>query len=211
MADTLKITAITPYKGRTLRVDFEQGDPAFLNADIVTQFSLRAGMVLPLSAWEQVQSEALYRKARERALYLLDVRDYGYVEMYKKLDSKYGEDIAFRVMDFLVEHGSINDMRYAEGLARHYVEVKGFGRFRAFREMRAKGLTAEVVNAALDQYDDEFWYDRLRQLVEKKYLRCLEDEKGIEKVKNALARYGYSFTLVKEVLRDILEEYSEEE
>lgn len=210
----LKITNVSKYKGMTYAIEFEDRDAEFLDREIVSRYNLKAGISLPLSAWEEIKAEEEYRKARERALYLLDYRDYSYVDLFHKLEKNYSEDTCYRVMDKLVELGAINDRRYAAGLARHYVEVKRFGRMRAFREMRSKGLTSEVINLALDVYDedeDTTWYDRLYELVEKKYLRYLEDEKGVNKVKNALVRYGYKYDLIKEVLRDIEEEYGEED
>ena len=210
----LKITNISKYKGMTYMVEFEDRDAEFLNREIVSRYNLKAGISLPLSAWEEIKAEEEYRKARERALYLLDYRDYSYVDLFRKLEKNYSEETCYRVMDKMVEMGTINDRRYAEGLARHYVEVKRFGRRRAFQEMRGKGLTSEVINIALDAYDEDeenTWYERLYELVENKYLRYLEDEKGVNRVKNALVRYGYSYDLIKEVLRDIEEEYGEEE
>ena len=113
-------------------------------------------------------------------------------------------------MQRLVELGAINDRRYAEGLARHYMEVKLFGRRRAFQEMRLKGLTKEVIDIALEEYEEGV-EERLRKLIEKKYLRIMTDEKGVNRVKNALVRCGYSYDLIKDVLKDIEEEYGEEE
>ncbi|MBR1864317.1 MAG: RecX family transcriptional regulator [Ruminococcus sp.] len=210
---TVKITNISKYKGMTYMVEFEEGEPEFVNIGILNMFNIKAGASLPLSAWEEVKNEDLFRKAKERALYLLDYKDYSYIGLYEKLEKNYSEEICLRVLDKLVEMGAVNDRRYAEGMARHYVEVKHFGRYRAFREMRSKGLTAEVINEALDVYDgdvEESWYDRLKELVENRYLRYLDDEKGINKVKNALVRYGYTYDLIKEVINDVLEEYSEE-
>ena len=195
-------------------IEFEDREAEFLNSEIVSRYNLKAGISLPLSAWEDIKAEEEYRKARERALYLLDYRDYSYIDLFHKLEKNYSEDTCYRVMDKMVEMGTINDRRYAEGLARHYVEVKHFGRIRAFREMRGKGLTAEVINDALDVYDEDeetTWYDRLYELVETKYLRYLDDEKGVTRVKNALVRYGYTYDLIKEVLSDIGDEYGEEE
>ena len=210
----LKITNVSLYKGATYMIEFEDRDAEFLNREIVSRFNLKAGITLPLSAWEDIKAEEEYRKARERALYLLDIRDYSYIELFRKLEKNYSEDTCYRVADKMVELGAINDRRYAAGLARHYVEVKGFGKSRAFRELRNRGLTSEVVKAALQVYDEDedvTWYDRLRALVEKKYIRYLDDEKGVIKVKNALVRYGYSYDLIRDVLRDIAEEYGEEE
>lgn len=214
MNKMLSIINVSVYKGATYIIEFEDRDAEFLNRDIVSRYNLKAGISLPLSAWEEIKAEEEYRKARERALYLLDYKDYSYIELFRKLEKNYSEDTCYRVLDKMVELGAVNDRRYAEGLARHYVEVKKFGRTRAFREMRTKGLTAEVINDVLDKYDEDeenTWYDRLYELVEKKFLRYLDDEKGVNRVKNSLVRYGYSYDLIKEVLRDIEEEYGEEE
>lgn len=206
----IKISNISKYKGMTYMVEIEgREEPEFINLEIINMFSLKAGASLPLSAWEQIKGEDLYRKARERALYLLDYKDYSYIDMFNKLMNNYPEDTCYRVMDKLVEIGCINDRRYAEGLARKYVEVKKFGRYRAVREMKGKGLTNEVIDEALEPYSDG-WYDRCRELTEAKYVRYLDDDKGVNRVKNALVRNGYTYDVVNEVIKDIMEEIEDE-
>ena len=204
----MKITAIEKYKGSTYRIDFDEGEPAYLNSEIINKFNLKAGLDLPLSAWEQIKAERDFRRARERALYLLDRRDYSFVEMFKKLRQNYDEELCYRVMQRLVELGAINDRRYAEGLARHYMEVKLFGRRRAFQEMRLKGLTKEVIDIALEEYEEGV-EERLRKLIEKKYLRIMTDEKGVNRAKNALVRYGYDYSDINKVFRELESEYGE--
>ena len=201
----MKIVSVGKYKGSTYRIDFEEGEPEFLNIEIINKFNLKAGISLPLSAWKQIKGENEYRKARERALYLLDIKDYSFVDMFKKLRANYDEDTCYRVMQKLVKIGSINDSRYAEGLARHYVEVKLFGRRRAFQEMRLKGLTREVIDIALEPYA-EGADERLRTLIEKKYLRYLDDEKGVNRAKNALVRLGYDYSDINRVLKEMSED-----
>ena len=198
----MKITAVEKYKGSTYRIDFDEGESAYLNAEIINKFNLKAGLDLPLSAWEQIRQESDFRRARERALYLLDYKDYSYVDMFKKLRQNYDEELCYRVMGKLVEMGAINDRRYAEGLARHYVEVKLFGRRRAFQEMRLKGLTKEVIDIALAQYEDGA-DERIIVLIKKKFMRYLGDEKGVTRVKNSLIRYGYDYSEINRALRKI--------
>lgn len=208
MSELIKITNVSKYKGSTYMIEFEDRETEFLNYRTVTQFNLKAGASLPLSAWEQIREEEQFRKATERALYLLDYKDYSYIDLFHKLEKNYSEEVCYRVMDKMVEMGTINDRRYAEGLARHYVEIKKFGRYRAFREMRGKGLTAEVAERALEPYEDSY-YERLYELIEKKYARYIlddEDGKGVTKVKNALVRYGYSYDLIKEAISSFIEE-----
>lgn len=205
----LKITGVEKYKGSTYMIEFEDREPEFINVEIVRQFNLKAGASLPESAWEQVKSENEYRKARERALYLLDYRDYSYIELFHKLEKNYSEETCYRVMDKMAELGTIDDRRYARGLARHYVEVKKCGRYKAFQQMKLKGLTNEIINDALDEFE-EGTYDRLKELAEKKIGRYLGTDNGMSKFKNYLVRQGYSYGLVKEVVDDVMAEYEDE-
>jgi len=130
--------------------------------------------------------------------------------MFKKLRQNYDEDLCYRVMQRLVELGAINDRRYAQGLARHYIEVKLFGRRRAFQEMRLKGLTKEVIDIALSEYDEGV-EERLHTLIEKKYLRIMTDEKGINRAKNSLVRYGYDYSDINKAFKQIELEYDEQD
>ena len=114
----LKITGVSKYKGSTYMIEFEKGETAFLNYEIVSAYGLRAGLDMPESAWEKIVFDNEFRKAKERALYLLDYRDYSYVELYKKLEKNYSEEICDAVMDKMLELGTVNDRRYAQGLAR---------------------------------------------------------------------------------------------
>ena len=94
----LKITGVSKYKGSTYMIEFEEGETAFLNYEVVSAYGLRAGLDMPQSAWEKIVFDNEFRKAKERALYLLDYRDYSYVELYKKLEKNYSEEICDAVM-----------------------------------------------------------------------------------------------------------------
>ncbi|WP_124098087.1 regulatory protein RecX [Ruminococcus sp. Marseille-P6503] len=201
----LKILSVEKYKGNTWRIDFEGAEPAFLNSEIVLRYNLRVGAEIPENAWEEIVYSNELRRARERAMYLLDYRDYSYVELYKKLLNNYGEQICYDVCDRLAELGFINDRRYAESLARKYMEVKRFGYYRAAQEMKQKGLSKELIDEVLSEYEDTV-DERICQLIEKKYLRRLEEDGGVKKVKNALARQGYSYSDINAALDRYLEE-----
>ena len=199
------IQSVEKYKGSTYQVNFTEGELAFINSEIISQFNLRAGLELPESAWEQVLYANAFRKARERALYLLDYRDYSYIELYKKLESNYDEGICYEVLDSLAKVGIIDDRRYAENLAEKLVSVKKFGYFRAVQEMRLKGISKDLADEVLSAYEDTV-QDRLIELLKTKYARKLEDENGITKVKNALVRQGYSYNQINEALDELFDE-----
>ena len=200
-----RIEKIEQYKGKTLRIDLAEGEPAFINSEVVLDKGLRRGTELSDEEWEAVVYANDFRRAKERALYLLDYKDYSYVSMYKKLADNYPEQLCFDVCDKLAQLGVIDDRRYAAALARHYMEVKRFGRYRAVREMMQKGVSRALAEEALEPFDDTV-RERLRELIEKKYLRRIDDEDSMNKVKNALVRQGYSYSDINAVMSEIFEE-----
>ncbi len=202
------ITSIEKYKGSTMRVDLDSGEPLFINVDVLNEYHLQKEMTLPESAIEEIIHANDFRRAKERALYLLDERDYSYIELYKKLENNYDEDICLEVCNRLAEIGCINDRRYSEHLAEHYCQTKHFGLRRAREEMRKRGISNELITEALYPYEDSV-PERIAELIDKKYARYLSDEKGVQKVKAALVRQGYSFSEVNKALSEY--EYETEE
>ena len=200
-----KITDIAPYKGSTVRIDLDEGEPLFLNNEVVYSSDLKKGMDIPHSAIEQLVRDNEFRKARERGLYLMDYCDNTYVQLFGKLRRSYAEDICYDVCDKLAEIGVINDRRYAENLARRLVEVKLMGRYRAVNDMKQKGLPKALIDEALAPYADGE-RERLRELIRKKYMNKLDFEDRNRKVTASLVRYGYSFDDIRAVLKEIEEE-----
>ncbi len=188
----MKITSIEQFKGKTLKVSFESGEPIFINSDIAAEYHIQKDMDIPQGGIDDIVRANDARRAKERALYLLDNRDYSYAELFKKLADSYDEDICYEVLNRLAEIGCIDDRRYARYLAEKLCTVKKYGYFKAREEMRLKGLSRDIIEEALADYSEDS-SERIMELIDKKYARYLTDEKGVKKVKAALARLGYSF------------------
>ncbi len=200
------VTDVSPFKGSMMCVELSGGGLAqemkiYIHSEIIRKYNVAKGMELSEEEADRLIYENDLRRARERALYLMESRDHSYRELFDKLEKNYSEDICFEVCNRLAEIGVINDRRYAEKLCRQLFEVKKLGRYRVRQEMRLKGLGSEIIEEAMENFSEEDEpFERLEKLVEQKYERYLTDRKGVEKVKNALARKGYSFGEIKEVL-----------
>lgn len=200
------VTDVSPFKGSMMCVELSGGGLAqemkiYIHSEIIRKYNIAKGMELSEEEADRLIYENDLRRARERALYLMESRDHSYRELFDKLEKNYSEDICFEVCNRLAEIGVINDRRYAEKLCRQLFEVKKLGRYRVRQEMRLKGLGSEIIEEAMENFSEEDEpFERLEKLVEQKYERYLTDRKGVEKVKNALARKGYSFGEIKEVL-----------
>lgn len=193
------IKSIVKYKGSTYEVSFLDYDCIYLNSETILQFGLTSNMDISLERLNQVVYADTLRKARERALYLLDYKDYSYIQLYEKLEATYPQDICLDVLSKLVELGIINDNRYAKNLAERLILVKKYGSYRAIRELTLKGIDKDLAEEVVSYYDDT-QLERLEDLINSKYSRYLVDDKGLNKVKNALVRLGYSYDLINQVL-----------
>lgn len=196
----MKILTVEKYKGSTYCLELDEHPNVYIGADTVEKYSLRQGLDLPEAALDEIIAYDLERKARQRAMYLLTVRDYCFVELYHKLEKNYPHEISLSVCKRMTELGFVNDSAYAEKLARELFEVKKLGMFRAKQEMKRRGLTENIIEDAVEPYiNSDTAFERLEELVEKKYERYLTDEKGVKKVKSALARAGYSYDEINRV------------
>ncbi len=202
------ITKIEKYKGSTYLVELDEDNSYFLHSTIIADNYLRVGKEIDEDGFEEILHQSQLRKAYERALYLLDIRDYSYTEMFEKLNSNYDDDICYQTLEKLVRLNMIDDRRYAENLARKLVEVKKYGYHKAVFEMKRKGIDRELCEEMLSAYSDT-QDERLLELISRKYSRYLDncdDTKAITKVKNALVRQGYSFDSVNRCIEAYFEE-----
>ena len=204
----MKRTSVMRYKGSTYEAELDDGRKLYLHADIITDFGIHAGMETDRDTLRKIIYASNFRRAYQRALYLLDYRDYTYSEMYKKLIENYkSEPLCTAVMKRLTEHGFIDDVRYAERMARKLVEVKKYGYRRSKREIMQKGIDQFTAEDALTPYS-EAYHDNIMELLRTKHSRYLidrEDRKSIEKVKSALVRYGYDFTEINRAVKEYFE------
>ena len=169
--------------------------------------NLRPGIECDEAFLEEIKRQADVRRAKERALYLLEYRDHSRKELVEKLCKSVDREIAEATADKMQQLGFLDDRRYAEKLARDLLVRKRQGKKRAFYEMLKKGVPRELAGEVLEECEVDP-ADQLSELIERKYARYLGDEKGRRKVVNALLRLGHSYENIKRALREY-EEFEE--
>ncbi|MDE5764747.1 MAG: RecX family transcriptional regulator [Ruminococcus sp.] len=208
----MKIISISQYKGTTYEVEIDGGRKFYLHIDIIADYGITAGMQIERSELKKIIYASNFRRAYQYSLYCLDYRDYSAEELFEKLVRTYkNETLCLEVIRKLASAGLINDRRYAEKLARKFVEVRKYGRKRAESEMLRKGLDSETVRNALDIFED-VCTENLNELINTKFSRFLtdrNDRKSTEKAKNALVRLGYGFDEINTAVRNYYTEHEE--
>lgn len=164
-----------------------------------------------LTAFEEAAGS---RRAFNSALNSLDYRDHSEKEIRAKLLRKHDADYVDEAVEKLIELDLVNDERYAENYARELFEHKNFGKMRIKSELRAKGISADIANAAVEELFDEEEPDNIQRIVDiigKRYYNRMNDEVGRKKVFSALQRMGYSFSDIREAMSEFSDdEYYED-
>ena len=196
------VKAVVPVDKRKCKV-FLEGDFAFvLYKSEAARFHIEEGNDLPAKTYEMIEEEILLKRARDRALYLLQSQGRTQAEMIKKLkDDGYSQSVTERVLSFLQEYHFIDDNAYTE----NYIHVnKGRKSKRQITyELQQKGVDRDQIRQMLEEnpVDEE---ETVRALLKKKTGgRIPEDKKEIQKLAAVLGRKGFSFEVISRVLRDV--------
>lgn len=164
-----------------------------------------------LTAFEEAAGS---RRAFNSALNSLDYRDHSEKDIRAKLLRKHDADYVDEAVKKLIELDLVNDERYAENYAHELFEHKKFGKMRIKSELRAKGISADIANTAVEELFDEEEPDNIQRIVDiigKRYYNRMNDEVGRKKVFSALQRMGYSFSDIREAMSEFSDdEYYED-
>lgn len=196
------VKAVVPVDKRKCKV-FLEGDFAFvLYKSEAARFHIEEGNDLPAKTYEMIEEEILLKRARDRALYLLQSQGRTQAEMIKKLkDDGYSQSVTERVLSFLQEYHFIDDNAYTENYI--YVNKGRKSKRQITYELQQKGVDRDQIRQMLEEnpVDEE---ETVRALLKKKTGgRIPEDKKEIQKLAAFLGRKGFSFEVISRVLRDV--------
>ena len=147
------------------------------------------------------------RRAFNKALDLLEMRDHSARELKKKLWQKGHGEYAEEAIGKLEELGLVDDRRFAEAYVEELVRVKSFGRRRVVSELYKKGISGDIIEEVTRNMETDI--GELKELINKKYIRNLNDESGIRRTVNGLVRMGYDYSDIKAALSELEEEEEE--
>ena len=196
----MELTAAEPRRRGLVQL-FLDGEAAVkLDAQVFLQSGLKPGdQVSDQELFELIQvSDA--RRAQEKALYLLEYRNYSKRELTEKIArTAASREAAQAAAGRMEELGLIDDRRFGEDYARELFSRKGYGARRVAQELRRRGIGQELIQELLAEYEDpERAGEAIRRVLEKKYPGWREDEKVRRRAFAALQRLGYSYQEVRE-------------
>lgn len=195
------ITAVEERK-KGLSALFIDGEYA-VSVDTVTLISsgFRAGREITDEELYDLINTSKISRAKEKALYLIEYRPRTRRELEEKLVPLYGEEAAGCAIERLEQLGLINDEDYAREYARSLIERKHYSARRAEFELMKKGIDKSLAEEIVDELSPDP-SEQIARLLETKYSRCLDDEKGIQRTINGLKAMGFSWSDIRDVMSD---------
>ena len=150
----------------------------------------------------------------EAAVKILMRRAHSVSEMKKALIRRTADETLIQtVLARLKQNGLIDDARYAQQFARQRTEIRQQGKYRVARELRARGVSEQHIEAAVDEAaanSDEAALVRQRIERKLKLFRGEIDERKIASLYRTLLRAGFSSdTIRRELKRATAEELPE--
>lgn len=169
---------------------------------------LKNGQEIEQEQFLELKKEIEIRRAFNYAVNLLSKRAHSEKELLTKLRLKGIEEGASDAVEKLKRLGYVDDGHFAGIYTAELINTKKYGKRRVEQELYRKGIDRDIIKDVLESAD--FPEDGLVQLIKRKYLRYLGDEKGVKKTVNSLLRLGYSYSEIRNALNEINEELDSE-
>ena len=195
------ITAIEPRR-KSLRALYLDGELA-VNIDAQTLLSSRfqVGTEITDEELHELLAASDANRAKEKALYLIAHRDHSKKELVDKIRRTASQEAAEKAADRMEEIGLIDDRDYARRYASELFQRKYFARKRVEYELKQKGIDPDFIEELLEELEPEP-VGQIGALVERNYLRALDNERGRRRTVAALQRLGYRWEDIRRALKE---------
>ena len=204
------ITAMQPRR-RSFTALFLDGEwVCNLDTEILCRTGWQVGQAITPEELEEARQASDMRRAQEKALYLLEYRSHSKKELEEKIRRTSSREAAAAAADRMEELGLIDDEEYARRYPEQLLGRKKWSASRTVYELRQKGIDPELAGELVEELAEDP-EEAIRQIVEKKYARCLDDEKGLRRAVQGLQRLGYRYADIRRVLREYRDEIDETE
>ena len=196
------VTKLTPVTKAKYKVYIDDEFAFVLYKGELSLYEIQEGNELSQDVIERIKEEVLKKRAKLRAMHILERADRTEAELYAKLKQDlYPEEVIACAMQYVKSFGYIGDADYA----RRFVESKQ--RTKSKREiqllLQQKGIENEYIAQALENcYEEHDEKDTIEKIVEKKHF-CAEEASEQEKKKmfDYLMRKGFRYEDIRQVIQ----------
>lgn len=187
----LYVRKITPLEKGRARILFDNGVEAVLYKSEMRKLSLREGSTVTEETYRIIMSEILGKRAKKRAMYLLERQDRTEKQLYDKLcQNGYPKECVTEAVEYVKSYHYIDDLRYARTYIRFHQEKKSRQKLKL--DLLTKGVNRNTIEQALEE---EFELDESEKITEllrkRRYQGEMADENEKRRIYQFLMRRGF--------------------
>lgn len=186
------ITQISELDKKRMMIRTDEAVSFVLYKGEVRKLALKEGEELPAEVYEEIRSEILIKRARKRAMFLLEKMDRTESQLRDKLrQGFYAEDIIEDAISYVKGYHYIDDTRYARNYVRCQKERKSKRQIKA--DLLQKGVDRDVIDSAMEsEYEAEAEQELILKWIEKRHYSIENsDRKEKQKMYQFLMRKGF--------------------
>lgn len=197
------VTKITSHSARRYRVCLDGQFAFILYKGELASFGISEGCEVSEGTIRRIYREVLLKRAKMRALHLLEDMDRTEAELCEKLrQGEYPQEIVDAALDYVKSFGYLDDRRYAENYVRSKSGSKSRKEIHA--ALRNKGIDREVISFAFEAcFEESAEEEAICRLLRKKHF-CPDsaDERELQKIYGFLGRKGFRYDTVRQVIQN---------
>lgn len=200
----MTVTKIEPLTKVKFKV-YLNGDYAFvLYKGELVRFGIAAGAEVSEETIEKIRRDVIFKRAKLHAMHLLKDMDRTEAGLREKLIRAHCPvDAAEDAIRYVKSFGYLDDGRYAENFVRNRQDSKSRKEIRAL--LLKKGISPDKIEAAFKicySEDADGEVEAVRKILKKKRFSPDDsDETQIQKMYAYLARKGFSYSVIRQVIQ----------
>ena len=197
------VTDLIPISKGRYKVYIDQEFAFVLYKGELHVYELEVGAEVDDTCYKEIVSTVLPKRAKLRAMNLLQKRTYTTKQLRDKLkEGFYPEEIIEEAIAYVSSYHYLDDHRYALDYITYHAEMKSEKKLQY--DLLNKGVPADIIAAAFDEWreqgGDQNEIEMIRKQLEKKKYSPDCDIKEKQKVYSYLLRKGFSLENVNKVL-----------
>ena len=172
-----------------------------LDSELCTLEHLKVGTELNCEELTSLIEKSHIKRAKSRAMWYLSQSDHAKAALIKKLSSAFPDYAAEAAAERMEELGLLNDTAYANRRIQRLLDEKSVSLKLAVHLLEAEGIDRETASLAAENAE----YDALLMLtniLERKYIGKINSKKDVDRMMSALLRKGFSYSEIREALRE---------
>lgn len=190
--------------GKTRYRIYLDGEPSFiLYKGEMKKLNIREGDDISPGTLDEIYSDILYKRARLRAMHLLEDMDRTEAGLREKLRrGEYPEEVTEKAIAYVRSFGYLDDARYAENFILSRQDSKSHREIEAL--LLKKGVPKEAIHQAFSVcYEGETELEAVRKILRKKRIDPeTADRAVLQKIYAYLARKGFRYETIRQVIQN---------